>query len=313
MGNIKINIEDISIYLPKKTVSNSQLDKIFNQKENTFFEKTGIKKRKISSVNETPELMATKAALKLLKKKKTKTSITHIISASNTPSIMFPSIAHYVLSGIYKYLKTNPFCIPLNCGCSGFVDALILSNKIISNNKKSKILIVTSDAYSKHISSDDKSILPVFSDGASATIISHNPKGWSVEKEFSETIPFTQENLIFKEINGKNIITMRGPELINFAINSVLPKISQMIKDEKKIILFSHQASKIVLNLIVKSAFKINKNVEIPLFYRNVGNLVSTSIPVLINKNIKLFRRSKKILIAGFGVGLTHSYIKFKK
>ena len=76
---------------------------------------------------------------------------------------------------------------------------------------------------------------------------------------------------------------------------------------------FSHQASKIVLNIIKKQSLKINKNVEIPFYYKNIGNLVSTSIPVLINKNIKLFNKSKKILIFGFGVGLTHSYIKIKK
>ena len=31
MANIKINIKDLAIYLPKKTANNSELDKIFNQ------------------------------------------------------------------------------------------------------------------------------------------------------------------------------------------------------------------------------------------------------------------------------------------
>ncbi len=313
MENIKINIKNISIYLPKNIANNSELDKKFNLKKNTLFNLTGIKKRRISSKYETTETIAIKAALNLVKKYKGKLNITHIITVTNTPNIFFPSISHFILSKIQKYLKSKPFSIPLNCGCSGYVDALILANKLISQNKKSKILIVTSDTYSKFISPLDKSILPLFGDGASASIIQYDKNGWFVEKEFSESIPNTEENLIFKEINGKKNISMKGPELINFAIKDVIPVLSKMIKNEKKITLFSHQASKIVLNIIKNHSLKINKNIEIPTYYKNIGNLVSTSIPALINKNVKLFNKSKKILIFGFGVGLTHSYIKLKK
>ena len=313
MANIKINIKNLTIYLPKKIINNITLDKRFGLKKNTLFNLTGIQKRRVSSNYETTESMAIKATQNLVKKYRGKLNITHIITVTNTPNVFFPSISHFILSKIQKYLKSKPFSIPLNCGCSGYVDALILANKLISENKKSKILIVTSDTYSKFISPLDKSILPLFGDGASASIIQYDKNGWCVEKEFSESIPDTEENLILKEINGKKNISMKGPELINFAIKDIIPVLSNMIKNEKKITLFSHQASKIVLNIIKSQSLKINKDVEIPIYYKNIGNLVSTSIPVLINKNIKLFNKSKKILIFGFGVGLTHSYIKLKK
>ena len=34
----------------------------------------------------------------------------------------------------------------------------------------------------------------------------------------SVSIPIIEDNLIFKDNNGKRIISMKGPELINFAI-----------------------------------------------------------------------------------------------
>ena len=188
-----------------------------------------------------------------------------------------------------------------------------MAKSLIISGQAQNILVITSDTYSKFISPLDKSILPLFGDGASASIIQYDKNGWRVEKEFSESIPNTEENLILNEINGKKNISMKGPELINFAIKDIIPVLSNMIKNEKKITLFSHQASKIVLNIIKSQSLKINKDVEIPIYYKNIGNLVSTSIPVLINKNVKLFNKSKKILIFGFGVGLTHSYIKLKK
>jgi len=313
MVNTKINIKKLSLFLPKKTEKNSQLDKKFNLKKNTFFNLTGIKKRRIALNSDTTESMAVKVALKCIKSYKRKINITHLITVSNTPSVYFPSIGNYILSKIQKYLISKPFNIPLNCGCSGFVDALILANEFVCNNKKSRILIVTSDTYSKYISPNDRSILPLFGDGASASVIEYDKNGWSIEKKYSESIPNTEENLIFKENNGEKNILMKGPELINFAIKNVIPMLLKMIKNEKQLTIFSHQASKIVLNLIKKEVLKVNKNIKIPFFYENIGNLVSSSIPFLIKNHFKLFNKSKKMLIFGFGVGLTHSYIRLKK
>ncbi len=309
----RINIKNLSIYLPKKNSFNSKLDKKFGLKKNTLSKLTGIKRRKISSIYETSESMAIKVAKKLINKNKKKINITHLITVSNTPKIFFPSLGHYVYSKISQYIKSPPFIIPLNCGCSGYVDALIIANRIILSDKKSRVLIITSDTYSKFIKPLDKSILPLFGDGASASIIEYDKNGWIMEKEFSETIPNTEENLIFAETNGKRFISMKGPELINFAIKDILPKLIEFIKNEKNITLFSHQASKIVLNLLKKEVSNINMNFKFPTYYENIGNLVSTSIPVLIKKNQKLFNNSKKILIFGFGVGLTHSYIRLRK
>ena len=313
MENIKFNIKNLSLYLPKKIVKNSQLDKRFNLKKNTLFYLTGIKERRVCFNHENTESIAIKAALKCIRSYKKKINITHLITVTNTPSVYFPSVGHYVLSKIQKYLLKKPFNIPLNCGCSGYVDALILAHKFICNNKKSKILIVTSDTYSKYILPTDKSVLPLFGDGASASIIEYDKNGWTLENEFSESIPNTEDNLIFKDSNGKKIISMKGPELINFAIRDVVPMLLKLIKKEKNLTIFSHQASKIVLNLMKKEILKFNKNIKMPLSYENTGNLVSSSIPLLLKNHFKLLKKSKKIIISGFGVGLTHSHIKLKK
>ena len=313
MENIKFNIKNLSLYLPKKIIKNSELDKKFNLKKNTLFNLTGIKKRRVCANHENTESIAIKAALKCIRSYKKKINITHLITVTNTPSVYFPSVGHYVLSKIQKYLLKKPFNIPLNCGCSGYVDALILAHKFICNNKKSKILIVTSDTYSKYILPTDKSVLPLFGDGASASIIEYDKNGWTLENEFSESIPNTEDNLIFKDSNGKKIISMKGPELINFAIRDVVPMLLKLIKKEKNLTIFSHQASKIVLNLMKKEILKFNKNIKMPLSYENTGNLVSSSIPLLLKNHFKLLKKSKKIIISGFGVGLTHSHIKLKK
>lgn len=108
---------------------------------------------------------------------------------------------------------------------------------------------------------------------------------------------------------------MKGPELIGFCINFVIPKIIYFLRKDKtkKLTIYCHQASKIVLNLIKKRLNNDFKKVLFPEYYKNIGNLVSSSIPILLRKNIRKFRKSKNILLCGFGVGLTHSYLKLKK
>ena len=101
MENIKFNIKNLSLYLPKKIVKNSQLDKRFNLKKNTLFYLTGIKERRVCFNHENTESIAIKAALKCIRSYKKKINITHLITVTNTPSVYFPSVGHYVLSNLY--------------------------------------------------------------------------------------------------------------------------------------------------------------------------------------------------------------------
>ena len=300
---------DVQIQLPNSKFKNIELDKKFNLPKNTFFFKTGVLNRRISNVNETTETLGLSAAQKIKKKNNIK-NLTHIISVTNTPSIMFPSLAHYVKSKISDELKKNIQCIGINSGCSGFVDALIISSEIFRANKNSMILIVTADTYTKFITPTDKSILPVFGDGASAILLKSNKHGWKLEKKFSDTISHTQNFLSFRKKNKNFFIEMKGPELINFAIKSVIPKIIEFSKKERSCILFSHQAGKIIFDLIKK---KIKSNIILPENYKYTGNLVSTSIPYVLKKNFSLINNFEKIIFSGFGVGLTHTHIKIKK
>ena len=87
---------------------------------------------------------------------------------------------------------------------------------------------------------------------------------------------------------------MKGPELINFAIKDVTPVLLKLIKKEKHLTIFSHQASNIILNLIKKEIIKVKKNIKIPFSYENSGNLVSSSIPFLIENILNYLKNQKK-------------------
>ena len=293
-----INIEKIFFNLGSKIEKNNKLEKKYNLKKNSLEKLTGINKRYISDKN----IFAENLALKVINKidKKTINKLTHIISVTNTPKVKFPGISNFVASEL-KLEKIN--CINLNSGCTGYVDALYLSYLIIKNSNKSKILIVTSDTYSKFIKQDNVATRSIFSDGASASIIGYKKNGLRISKSYFHNSIKSQENLIFTKS-----ILMNGPAVVEFTLRHVVPILKKYSTSSD--ILFSHQGSKIVIEKIKKS---LNKGVAIPQNLKKYGNLVSTSIPLLIKENFKYLRKKKNFTVCGFGVGLSVSLINFKK
>jgi 3-oxoacyl-[acyl-carrier-protein] synthase-3 len=303
-----IKFENIKIELGKKLVKNRTIEKEFKLKNKSIINKTGIIQRYIAEHNQTSESLAINCCKKInynsLKK------ITHILSVSNTPSYSFPSIAHFVGSALN--LGENINCIGINSGCSGYVDALSIAYDIIKSDNSSRVLLTTSDTYSKFIRNNDKYIKCLFSDGGSATLITYAKNGWVVKKRYSETISNSQKNLMMNNLDKKKrYIIMNGPGIVAFAIQKIIPKLKEFISPSTNAVLL-HQAGKIVIDLVVKS-INNKKNLYIPTNYKNFGNLVSTSIPLVFYQNFKRINSLKEIILCGFGVGLTHSYIKFVK
>ena len=101
---------------------------------------------------------------------------------------------------------------------------------------------------------------------------------------------------------------MNGPAVVSLALKHVIPSLKKFSKDIEA--LYLHQAGKIVISLLKN---ELRKNIFIPTNYEKYGNLVSSSIPILIKENLERFNRNKKIIICGFGVGLSVSLLKLSK
>ena len=103
---------------------------------------------------------------------------------------------------------------------------------------------------------------------------------------------------------------MDGRKILSFTMNIVPQIVKQTLKKNKislnrlKYVIF-HQASKIVIDNLIRKLHipekKVFKN------YNKFGNTVSSTIPMCLNelKNKKMIKKGDKILICGFGVGLS--------
>lgn len=296
------SIERIECVLASIVEENYVLEKDMKWDEGKIEKKIGIKKRYLSDDTETTEGLAIKSINKL----KTNINLDNlglVISVTNTPTNLFPSLSHIVASELNS--NNNIHCLGLNSGCSGYVDALILAEKYI-NYEKCDAIIITSDTYSKYIRNDDYSIRPLFSDGSTATHLKYIKKGKKIKKKITSfennTSDFLKGQL---NKNKKYEIHMNGPKVLLYAINKVLPNIKKLLNKRIETI-FLHQAGSIVTNSIIKY---INKNINVPLNYPELGNLVSSSIPFVMKENFNLLNTNNQILISGFGVGLSQAHI----
>ena len=254
-------IKDIEFFLPKKILLKKQYNKI--SKYNKIFDKTGIATVSVSNKNQSALDLAVKSSKLLLKRNKK--NIDCIIYVTQSPEYNLPSGSCIIQDRLG--LKKNIKAFDVNQGCSGYVYGLSLANSLIESNQSKNILLVCSDTYRKYIKNTDNSCFPIFSDGASSTIISKKSKRKCfIDFEFG-TDGSGYLDLIVKN-SGSNYnnktpeIFMDGKKVLMFTMSNIPNLVNKILKrnnlnkNQIKYFIF-HQASKIVIeNLKKKTKYK---------------------------------------------------------
>ena len=104
----------------------------------------------------------------------------------------------------------------------------------------------------------------------------------------------------------REFLNMDGNKVFLFSIKNI-PLIIKKITNKYKDINFFliHPGSKILLDTVIEKS-GINSR-KVPTTFHITGNTVSTSIPLLLKDNFSKLKKNDKILISGFGVGLSHA------
>lgn len=316
-------IKAISYYLPQSLLTNDMLAARFSGwSAETGASKLGIVQRHISGEGETATDMAVKAADLLFNEHNiARESVDFVLLCTQSPDYFLPTSACLVQDRLG--LSKSCGALDFNLGCSGFVYGLSLAKGLIVSGTAHNVLLLTAETYSKYISPEDKGNRSIFGDGASATLVS--------SEGFAEIGKFTlgtdgsgAKNLIVKtggsrhpdksgggstsenDVASADYLYMNGPEIFSFTLE-VLPK---LVRDNlsanglslRDVDLFVfHQANKYILNFL-------RKKLRIPedkfyFFLENVGNTVSSTIPIALCEARKQGRLKGNVLLSGFGVG----------
>ncbi|CDN32787.1 3-oxoacyl-[acyl-carrier-protein] synthase, KASIII [Mucinivorans hirudinis] len=323
----KVYINSISYYLPPDVLSNDDINRDFPEwSVDKISAKTGIYRRHLSG-SETTADMGIKAAEGLfLEWGIDRSKIDFILFCTQSPDYFLPTTACLVQDKLG--LPTSAGALDFNLGCSGYVYGLSLAKGLVASGIAKNVLLITSEAYTKHINFADKSNKTIFGDAATATLIS-NEKGIACIEEFIfGTDGSGAEHLIIRNGGTKNprkdaadvlqedgtyerndnFLYMNGKEIFNFTAAAVPVLVKEVVAKNgvnfQDIDLFVfHQANRYMLNFI-------RKKIAIPedKFYISIedyGNTVSSTIPIALYNAQKEGRLSGNIILAGFGVGLS--------
>lgn len=322
-------IKAISIFTPpaSEILTNDELQKSFQNVDIAKIAKgVGVNQRYVAGENETAADMACKAANQLFEEWNIDRKVVDfIIFSTQSPDYFLPASSCIIQHKLG--IPTTAGAFDYDLGCSGYAYGLAIAKSFVDSGMASNVLLLTGDTISKYLHPTDKNRV-LFGDHATATLISN--EGFA---EIGETVYGTDgsgsEAIILKNrgarhlaLDGKESVDdqdnvrrddyfyMNGEQVFNFTID----RVPQLIKDtlcknkmEKEDIDYYvfHQANKFMLNTIRKvcgiAKDKFYVNIE------NTGNTTSSTIPVALKAclDAKQFQSGEKVMIAGFGVGLS--------
>jgi len=321
---MKAFIKAISYYLPEAILTNEQLVAEFPEwSVEKVASKIGIKERHISGIDQTAGDMAEQAARKLFKEYSiSPRDIDFILFCTQSPDYFLPTTACILQ---YKLgVSTTSGAIDFNLGCSGYVYGLSIAKGLIVSGTARNILLLTSETYSKHLHPKDKSNRTIFGDGAAATLVSTDgfaeilyfslgTDGSGAENLITKTGAFRNplpQNDIHLDDAGNPVssdhLYMNGSDIFNFTLENVPIFVEDTLKKNNlsldRISLFVfHQANKYLMNFLRKK-LRIEEE-KFYYFIENVGNTVSSTIPIALKEAQNENKVHGNILLAGFGVG----------
>ena len=323
---MKAFIKAISYYLPEKILTNEQLVTEFPEwTVGKVAKKVGINKRHIAGENECVSDLAVKAAEQLFAEHIiSKSEIDFVLLCTQSPDYFLPTTACIAQDRLK--LPTSCGALDFNLGCSGYVYGLSLAKGLIVGEIAKNVLLITAETYSKHIHPKDKGNRTLFGDAATATLISTDGfaeignfslgtdgSGYDklIVKNGACRNPQKAKDLIFNDSGNpvsSDYLYMDGTGIFNFTLENIPSLVektldaNELTKEEIDLYVF-HQANKYMLDFL-QNLLEINDE-KFYHYLSEVGNTVSSTIPIALVAAQKENVLSGNILLAGFGVGLS--------
>ena len=294
-------------YLPKKVISNFDLEKTLDTTNEWITIRTGIKERRVVTDQSTCDLAieASKKALEMASLKATDLDL--IILATTTPDKIFPATA----TMLQHRIGASCPAFDLQAVCAGFVFALSTAQQYIENGTAKNILVVGSEIMSKIVDWNDRSTAIIFGDGAGAVIVnSDNTTGIKHSKLYSDGSYMSSLHVNNDRINELGTIEMAGNEVYKIAVKRLSELAEETLNDcnmtsDDLTWMVPHQANIRIISAVAK---RINLPMsKVILTLDKHGNTSAASIPLALDVAVRdgRIKKGDSLLFEGIGGGFS--------
>ncbi len=326
MNKLHAAITGVGAYVPGYILTNEEISKMVDTTDEWIMTRIGIKERRILNTPDSGTSdLGTKAVEDLLRKTNTKPEeIDLLICTTVTPDMQFPATANIISD---KVGIKNAFSFDLNAGCSGFLFGLATASKYVESGQYKKVVLVGADKMSSIVDYTDRSVCPIFGDGAGAVLLEptmenvgiidtilrtdgfgrihlHQKAGGSVKPASHQTVD-AREHFIYQE----------GQPVFKYAVKG-MADISEEILIKNGLDhnsldwLVPHQANLRIINATAER-MKLDKE-KVMINIEKYGNTTDGTLPLLLWEWEKKLKKGDNLILSTFGAGFTWGAIYLK-
>lgn len=302
-------------YIPPYIRDNNEIATLVETSDEWIRERTGVATRHIIT-DDTTVSMACKAARRALSDAGMQPEELDLILVSTISSnVILPCAACEVQKELGA---VNATCFDMSAACSGFVLAYNTALAYLAGGVYKTALIIGSESLSNLTNWEDRGTCILFGDGAGAAVLRAEDGKTYLPVTHSDgakgnalTCLSRHTNIETEQMkNPEYYIQMDGQAVFKFAVKRVPEVIGEVLKkneiEQSEIDWYVlHQANKRIVEAVAK---RLGEPIEkFPMNLQKYGNTSSASVGILLdemNRDGRL-KKGQKIVIAGFGAGLT--------
>ena len=317
---MKAKITATARYLPKRTLSNFDLEKMVDTTDEWIRSRTGIENRHIVAEGEATSDMGKQIAKQLLaRSEKSAEDIDLILVATSTPDFPVVSTAALVQD---KIGAANAWGFDIVAACTGFVYAMETGSKMVESGQYKNVIVIGADTMSSIIDYTDRNTCIIFGDGGGGVLL-----------EPSENEHGVLDSILYTDGSGSKYLTVPaggslhpasidtiekrmhyvyqdGKTVYKFAVKN-MAKVSKQILDKNGLkgedikLFIPHQANKRIIDAAAERCGLHNDQVFVNV--NRYGNTTAGTIPLAIDEAVEmnLLAEGDLLLLAAFGGGFT--------
>ena len=301
------HITALGSYVPVRTITNADLEKMVETNHEWIVRRTGIEVRHQADDGQTTGDMAIAAVRNLLERFPAvdPARIDGILVATTTPDMPFPSVASQVQRtiGAHKCLAVD-----ISAACAGFVTGLQMANGLIATGAYRRILVIGAETLTRITDYTDRSTCILFGDGAGAVLVEARHQG-----------AFLAANAVTDGSGGMQVyvrpgekIVQNGREVYKWALSTVPDGVRDLVSQAGLTTgdldwFVPHSANLRMIEAICER-LELPADKALQSVVRN-GNTSAASIPLALDAAYREGKLNSGQLLAlyGFGSGLTQS------
>ncbi|PZU87134.1 MAG: 3-oxoacyl-ACP synthase [Shinella sp.] len=166
---IRAVVRGFGASLPKRVMTNRELEDLVETSDEWIVQRTGIHQRYIAGEGETTASLGAAAAKAALDNAGlVAADIDLIICATSTPDNTFPATAVNIQNRLGIH---HGFAFDVQAVCSGFVYAMATADLYIRGGMAKRVLVIGAETFSRILDWTDRTTCVLFGDGAGALVL----------------------------------------------------------------------------------------------------------------------------------------------